>query len=67
MEEVEITKEHQDFVVPYAKGRDLGGFSNLGKNDLQKSTRLDFQYTGLYGELAWYLFRYGNYEKLYMY
>ena len=59
-----ITSEHRDFVARYAPGQDIGGFSNLSKNDLSKASRLDFQYTGIYGELAWYLYRYGNLDKL---
>jgi hypothetical protein len=64
MEVIEINQEHKDFVAKYAPGQDIGGFSNLSVTDLKKSSRLGFQYTGIYGELAWYLYRYGNYEKL---
>lgn len=64
METIKITQEHRDFVTKYAPGQDIGGFSNLASKDLGKASRLDFQYTGIYGELAWYLYRYGNYDKL---
>ena len=64
MEVIKITQEHRDFVSNYAPGQDIGGFSNLASKDLNKATRLDFQYTGIYGELAWYIYRYGSYDKL---
>ena len=65
MEEViKINQEHKDFILKYAPGQDIGGFSNLSPDDLKKSSRLGFQYTGIYGELAWYIYRYGSYQKL---
>jgi hypothetical protein len=64
MEIINITKEHQDFVKQYAPNQDIGGFSNLSSSDLNKSSRLGFQYTGIFGELAWYLYRYASLDKL---
>lgn len=64
MEVIKINQEHRDFVAKYAPGQDIGGFSNLSSSDLKKSSRLGFQYTGIYGELAWYIYRYGDYSKL---
>lgn len=64
MEVIKINQEHRDFVTKYAPGQDIGGFSNLSSADLKKSSRLGFQYTGIYGELAWYIYRYGSYDKL---
>lgn len=64
MEVIKISQEHKDFVLKYAPGQDIGGFSNLSSTDLKKSSRLGFQYTGIYGELAWYIYRYGSYGKL---
>lgn len=61
---IKITQEHKEFVEKYAPGQDIGGFSNLSSDDLKKSSRLGFQYTGIYGELAWYIYRYGSYDKL---
>jgi hypothetical protein len=64
MEVIPITQEHRDFVLKYGPNQDIGGFSNLGKEDLKKSSRLGFQYTGLFAELGWALYRYGNLDKL---
>lgn len=64
MEIIEITTEMSDFVAQQAPRLDLGGFSNLKKADLSKSSRLGFQYTGLYGEVAWYCYRYGGFDRL---
>jgi hypothetical protein len=64
MENIVITPEHRQFVSQYAAKFDIGGFSNLPASDLNKASRLDFQYTGIYGELAFYLYRYGSYDKL---
>lgn len=63
METILINTDHRELIDRYAPDRDLGGFSNLSSNDLNKSSRLEYQYTGLYGELAWYLYRYGNLDK----
>jgi len=60
MKKIVITNEHKQIVKEYAPGLDIGGFSNLSKADLNKSSRLEYQYTGLYGELAWYIYRYGE-------
>lgn len=64
MEIVTVTDRMSKFVSEQAPRFDLGGFSNLKKADLNKSTRLGFQYTGLYGETAWYMYRYGGFSKL---
>lgn len=64
MEIIQITQEHRDFIAQYAPNQDIGGFSNLSTHDLGKATRHDFQLTGIAGELAWYLYRYGTYDKL---
>src|SRR5271157_1159154 len=64
METITITQEHRDFIAQYAPNQDIGGFSNLSKQDLGKATRHDFQLTGIAGELGFYLYRYGNYDKL---
>lgn len=60
---VGLNEDHFKLIESRAPSLDIGGFSNLKKKDLSKASRLDYQYTGLYGELAWYLYRYGNYEK----
>lgn len=49
-----------DLVKEYAPKFDLGGRSNLSALDLAKASREDYQYTGLFGELAWYRHRYGE-------
>lgn len=64
MKEIEITQDHQDFVAIHSPDLDIGGFSNLNNDDLSKASRLDYQYTGLYGELAWYMYRYNSTNKL---
>lgn len=64
METIKITQEHKDFVAKYAPGQDIGGFSNLSSSDLGKSSRLGFQWTGIYGELAWAIFRRGSLDHL---
>lgn len=64
MENIKISKKEKDFVKKYANYQNLGGFSNLSSNDLKKASRYDFQLTGLYGEVAWYLYRYNSYDKL---
>lgn len=63
MIDVTIQEEHLKFVETRAPSLDIGGFSNLKTKDLTKASRLDYQYTGLYGELAWYIHRHGNYDK----
>ena len=64
MEIIKINKEHKEFIAEYGEYQNIGGLSNLSSSDLKKSSRLGFQYTGLYGELAWYIHRYGSYDKL---
>ena len=61
---IKIKKEHTDLVLKYGICQTIGGFSNLNKSDLAKASRLDFQYTGLYGELAFSLYRYQSIDKL---
>lgn len=60
---ISINEEHLKFVESKAPSLDIGGFSNLKKQDLNKASRLDFQFSGLFGELAWYLHRDGNYDR----
>jgi hypothetical protein len=64
MIEIEILDEHRQFIEEYGPHQTLGGYSNLDPKDLGKASRLEFQYTGIYGELGWYLWRYGSYDKL---
>jgi hypothetical protein len=61
---VSITEEHKKFVDIYADKQTIGGLSNLDKKDLEKFSRNDYQKTGIFGELAWYIHRYGSYDKL---
>src|SRR5271170_1819614 len=60
---IALNEEHLKFIEGRAPSLDIGGFSNLKKKDLSKASRLDYQYTGLYGELAWYIHRNGDYNK----
>jgi hypothetical protein len=62
--EITITPEHRAFVEKWSPIQTLGGMSNLDPSDLGKSSRLGFQHTGIYGELAWQLFRRGNIDTL---
>lgn len=64
MEIIPVSEKMSQFVASQAPRFDLGGFSNLKKADLNKSSRLGFQFTGLYGETAWYMYRYGSFKKL---
>jgi|ERR1700722_1044356 len=64
MKEIKISNEHFKFIENQAPKLDIGGFSNLDRKDLTKASRLDYQYTGLYGELAWYMHRYNSFDKL---
>lgn len=64
MELVNLSQEHRDLVANYAPKYTLGGYSNLSKDDLNKATRHDFQLGGIAAEVGWYLYRYGNYDKL---
>lgn len=64
MEIIEITDKHRKVVAEYAPKQTIGGLTNLSSFDIAKATRQDFQYTGIYGEIAWHEFRYGNLEKL---
>lgn len=57
-------KEHMDFIQKYAKKQTIGGLSNLSNFDLKKASRESFQITGVAGEVSWYLYRYGNIDKL---
>jgi hypothetical protein len=50
MEEIIITPEYRAIVEQHSPGQDIGGYSNLDKSDLNKSSRLGFQHTGIYGE-----------------
>lgn len=61
---IEVTDEQRELVSKYAIKQTIGGLSNLAKSDLAKATREQYQYTGLFGESAWHLFRYGNLDKL---
>jgi hypothetical protein len=61
---VEIGKQYDKFLSEYSSKLDLGGFSNLSKTDLGKASRRDFQFTGLYGELAFFQYRYGTADQL---
>ncbi|SRR5258706_7899211 len=64
MVKIIITPEIRSLVHEYAPKQTIGGYSNLKRFDINKSTRLDFQYTGLYGEAAWYSYRYNSIQKL---
>lgn len=61
---IDVKDKYKDFIEEYSKKLDLGGFSNLAKNDLQKASRESFQKTGLYGEAAHFQYRYGSIDKL---
>lgn len=56
---VQVDDELQTLVSEQAPRFNIGGMSNLNSTDLAKADRGDFQYTGLYGEAAWFRHRYG--------
>lgn len=57
MIKIDIPNEYRSLIAKYANEFNLGGYSNLNKDDLAKSSRLGYQYTGLAAELAFVLFR----------
>jgi hypothetical protein len=61
---VEIDKQYSDFIYKYADKLTLNGFSNLSSSDLKKASRNEYQYTGLYGEVAWNVYRFGSIELM---
>lgn len=61
---IAISEIDREFVDSYAIKQTIGGLSNLDPKDLGKSSREDFQKTGIYGELAHYSHRYGDYGRL---
>ena len=63
MLKITFSDNDKELIKSFAPKFDIGGYSNLSKNDLAKASRLDFQYTGLYGELAWNIFRYKSSER----
>lgn len=61
---IEFKPEYKNIVDEYAPKQTIGGLTNLSSYDIAKASRQDFQYTGIYGEIAWHLFRYNNLDKL---
>lgn len=59
-----MTDEYRKIVEEYAPKQTIGGLTNLSSFDIAKATRKDFQYTGIFGEIAWHVFRYGKLDKL---
>ena len=60
---IKVSNEMKEIANTYAPKLNIGGRSNLSKERLAKVPRLEFQYTGLYGELAWYQYRYNDLSK----
>jgi len=60
---IKVSNEMKEIANTYAPELNIGGRSNLSKERLAKVPRLEFQYTGLYGELAWYQYRYNDLSK----
>jgi hypothetical protein len=63
MEIINLPKDVIEFINSQGSRFDIGGFSNLNKNDLNKATRHDYQLVGLGGEASWFLRRDGNIER----
>jgi len=61
---IEITDEQRELVKKYAIKQTIGGLSNLPPSDLAKASREHFQYTGLFGEASWHIFRFGHLNNL---
>lgn len=64
MIEIPNTDEYRKIVEEYSIKQTIGGLTNLSNHDISKASRQDFQYTGIYGEIAWHVFRYNNLNKL---
>lgn len=62
---VQIDPKYLPLVENYAAKLDLGGRSNLSSSDLGKATRNEFQYTGLFGEIAYRQWLYGHADDLF--
>jgi hypothetical protein len=61
---IDVGQEYYSFVEKYAMHFTLNGYSNLNKTDLGKASRKEFQFTGLYAETGYYIYRYGSIDKL---
>lgn len=57
---ISIDQEIRDFAAHWAPIDTINGFSNLSSDDLAKATRVEYNYTGLFGEAGWYRWRYGT-------
>lgn len=64
MIKIDVKDRFNSFIEKYSSKLDLGGFSNLAKSDLEKSSRRSYQITGLYGEAAFFDWRYKSIDKL---
>ena len=64
MIKINVKNKFNDFLEEYSKKLDLGGFSNLASDDLGKASRKDFQITGILGEIAVSMYRYGNIDQI---
>lgn len=61
---INIPEKYNSFIDEYSKKLTLNGFSNLNEMDLSKSSRTDYQITGLYGEISFRIYRYGDADNL---
>lgn len=61
---VKIEKQHIDLANKYGNYQNIGGYSNLNKFDLSKTSRLAYQFTGIFGEISWHIYRRGNTDTL---
>ena len=57
---INIPSKYNTFIQEYSKKLTLNGFSNLNSNDLSKASRGDFQKTGLFGEIAFKIYKSGD-------
>jgi hypothetical protein len=64
MIKINVKNKFSDFLEEYSKKLDLGGFSNLAADDLGKASRREYQETGLWGEIAVSMYRYGNIDQM---
>lgn len=64
MIEIPVLPEYIAIAEEYAPKQTIGGLTNLNASDIAKASRQDFQYTGIYGEIAHHVVRYSSLTKL---
>lgn len=60
---IAINENHRKLADIFAPQLNKGGHSNVPKKFSKSSSRLEQQYIGLYGEMAWFLYRDGDLDR----